>query len=157
MIAGNASPTFSTSFLSASAKPVWRFFQGPFIFWWRTSCPFASSKDTCNGKENCWKSHWLKIWLCHVHERRYEFFLLKMYFYQEPFQGFVWSLRQVSESIFDSVIVFLTLLVFCYSSRLFYPFITTFVHQIKFKIKIKIIFYFFQLFGISFYALINFC
>ena len=30
----------------------------------------------------------LKIWLCPVHEIRYELFLRKMYFYQEPVQEF---------------------------------------------------------------------
>ena len=30
----------------------------------------------------------MKTWLCLVHKIRYELFLPKMYFYQEPFQGF---------------------------------------------------------------------
>ena len=68
-----------------------------------------------------------------------------MYFYQELFQGFAWSLQLVFEDIFDSVAVFLALPVFRYSSRLTCLYVS------------GMIFYFFQLFGISFDTFINLC
>ena len=71
---------------------------------------------------------------CNYHKRqriRYEFFLPKMYFYQELFQGFAWFLRLAFEGLFNSVVVFLTLSVFGYSSCLACLCITVAVHRYK--------------------------
>ena len=135
-IASNASTDLPASLLSAFASLSNHFFQVPFVFWWRTSCPSTSSKGTCNSNDNRWKSYWKdsqfwKYGYALFTKNGYEFFLLKTYFDQEHFQGFAWSLQLGFEDLFSSVTVFLALSVFRYSAHLIYLCITAFVHQYK--------------------------